>query len=352
MPRKKEWPPRPHHHKPSGQERVRAGGKDYYLGPIGSAEARRRYAELVSAWKAPEGPPAPARGPTVAEAVAAWRRWAVTRYDPAGREVVQYDATLSPWLGLFADLPAAGFGVAQLERVRDEMVRRGWCRNVVNRRVVRVRTVWRWCERRGLAPAGAWAHLRSLESFKAQDRHVRATPPVQPAGWKDLARACRMVPKAVRDMLLVMWFAGMRSGEVRKLKAGDVDAETKTARLAQHKNAWRGQERVVVFGPRAWRVLSPRLEGKRPGDYVFPSGGGNRCYQDDSFARAVARGCARAGVSVTPYQCRHAFKLRVTRELGLDAARAAMGQKSILSTDRYASAPDAGLANEAARRVG
>jgi integrase len=351
MPRKKEWPPRPHAHKASGQERVRISGRDYYLGPVGSAEARRRYAELVAGLKEPQAAPPALLGPTVAEAVAAWRRWAVTRYDPAGREVVQYDATVRPWLDLFAATPASRFGVAELERVRDEMVRRGWCRGVINRRVVRVRTVWRWCEQRGLAPAGSWAHLRAMSPLKAQDRHVRATEAARPAEWRDLAKVCRMVPTTVRDMLLVMWYSGGRSGEIRQLKVGDIDHDAKTATLSRHKNAWRGQVRVIAFGPRAWRVIAPYLEGKGPKAYVFSSGGG-RCYQDDSFARAVARGCARAGVSITPYACRHAFKQRVTRELGLDAARAAMGQKSIQSTDRYASGGDLSLALDAARRVG
>lgn len=352
MPRKRQWPPKPHNHRPSGKERVRINGRDHYLGPIGSPEARRRYAELIAGLKAPLDAP-PAQGTTIAEVYALWRRWAVTRYDPAGREVAQYDATWLPWRDLFAAHAAARFGVAELERLRDEMARRGWCRNVINRRVVRVRTVVRWAERRGLMPPGSWSHLRALEPLRAQDRHVRSTEPVKPAEWRDLARVCRMVPPRVRDMLLVMWFSGMRSGEVRQVKVSDVDATTRVIRLAQHKNAWRGQDRVIALGPRAWRVLAPHLTGKKPTAYVFPSGAPwGRCYQDDSFARAVARGAERAGVSLSPYQCRHAFKLRVTRELGLDAARSALGQKSLASTDRYAAGADARLALDAARRCG
>jgi hypothetical protein len=35
-------------HKPTGQARVRIAGHDYYLGPFGSKESRRRYGELVA----------------------------------------------------------------------------------------------------------------------------------------------------------------------------------------------------------------------------------------------------------------------------------------------------------------
>ena len=350
MPRQKQWPPRPHHHKPSGQERVRVGGRDHYLGPIGSAEARRRYAELVAGL--PKAPPKThwEAGPTVAEAVALWRRWAEGRY-AGGRELAQYDATLRPVLDLFGPDPASAFGCRQLEEARDEMAKRGWNRAVVNRRVIRVRTVWRWLERRGHAPAGTWAGLRALEPLTAGDRHVKAAPPPQVAEWPAVAACCRMAPRTVRDMLLVQWFTGMRSGEVRTMRAGEVDAVAHVYRPATHKNAWRGQVRAVALGPVAWRVLAPRLAGLVPGDFVFPSGPG-RCYRDDSYARAVARAALRAGVMLNPYACRHAFKRRVTRALGLDAARAALGQASILTTDRYAAGTDDALAAEAARKCG
>ena len=35
-------------HKPTGQARVQIAGKDYYLGPFGSDESRRRYGEVIS----------------------------------------------------------------------------------------------------------------------------------------------------------------------------------------------------------------------------------------------------------------------------------------------------------------
>jgi hypothetical protein len=35
-------------HKPSERARVRIDGKDFYLGPFGSDESRRRYGELIA----------------------------------------------------------------------------------------------------------------------------------------------------------------------------------------------------------------------------------------------------------------------------------------------------------------
>ena len=38
-------------HKPSGQARVRINGKDYYLGPHGSADSKARYDDLIHKWR-------------------------------------------------------------------------------------------------------------------------------------------------------------------------------------------------------------------------------------------------------------------------------------------------------------
>src|SRR5262245_50187616 len=47
MARRAAWPPRPHRHKASGQDRVHWRGRDYYLGRSGSPESRAAYVELI-----------------------------------------------------------------------------------------------------------------------------------------------------------------------------------------------------------------------------------------------------------------------------------------------------------------
>jgi hypothetical protein len=53
MPRKsRQKPPAYTLHKPSGQARVRIGGKDHYLGPHNSQESHQQYARLIAEWSA------------------------------------------------------------------------------------------------------------------------------------------------------------------------------------------------------------------------------------------------------------------------------------------------------------
>ncbi len=39
------------HHKPTGQARVRIGGRDFYLGKFGSPEAEAAYHHLLADWR-------------------------------------------------------------------------------------------------------------------------------------------------------------------------------------------------------------------------------------------------------------------------------------------------------------
>lgn len=364
MGRKKQWPPRPHAHKASGQDRVRVNGQEIYLGPTGSQEAKQAYADLLVRLASQEPPaPAPAtpRKPksaelTLGELVQLWDTYAVSRYQPAGREVQQYRTVYPVLLHAHAALPVSKLTVNVLDAIRDRMLALGWCRNVVNRRVIRVRTMIRWSEQKAHVPAGTWAALSALSPLPPNDARVRDTEPRRPCTWPELARVCRQCPMTVRDMLLTCWFTGARPGEVRQMRAGDIErgkpGDVWTFRPGQHKNLWRGHHRSIAIGPKAQKVLGRHLEGKKPKEYVFESSPG-KCYRDDSFPRAVARACERAGVEgVTPYTGRHSCKQRVTRAMGLDAARAALGHASVETTAGYAQGVDQRTAEDVARRIG
>lgn len=115
MPRKPTWPPPVHKH-PSGRARCRINGKDVYLGPYGSEEAARAYAELLTRLASREPPVSkpvtPAPGPervTVASVAARWFAEESPRYSAEGREVKQFEYACRPLLRLYGTLPAAHF---------------------------------------------------------------------------------------------------------------------------------------------------------------------------------------------------------------------------------------------------
>lgn len=350
MPRQRNWPPIPHVHKASGQERVSVEGRHVYLGRAGSAEARRAYAELLARLTATT-PPRPVAAASISVAEVVERFGADARLRHSDAEAREYDYASRPLVELFAGLRASEFGVAQLGEVRDAMIRRGWVRAVINRRVVRVRSVWRWAEGRGLVPAGAWAHLRALAPLAASDRRVRESTPRTGSTLADLECVAACAPAVVGDILRLCWWTGARPGELRQLRAGEVDTLAWAAAPSRHKNAWRGKGRVIVLGEHARAILAPYLQGRAPDDFVFRTKYGD-AYTCQGLCQAINHASQKAGVKLIAYQGRHAAKERITRELSLDHARAMLGQSSLEVTAGYGAAQDLQLARSAAEKCG
>ncbi|MDE2097202.1 MAG: tyrosine-type recombinase/integrase [Patescibacteria group bacterium] len=124
-------------------------------------------------------------------------------------------------------------------------------------------------------------------------------------------------------MILLQWLAGMRTQEVLLMRSCDIDRSGAVwlYRPHQHKNLWRGQERVVHLGPTAQRILRRYLSRSgylfSPRDAMRGRPGGSRAklrerYDNMTYARAVARACAKAAVPpFPPYSLRHACATRV-----------------------------------------
>jgi site-specific recombinase XerD len=395
MSRSPQWPP-PVYTDPRGYARARVWidgcPRNVHLGKPGSAEARARYARLLHEGPAGEAsqpaaplPPALAdpQTVTVAEAVARFLSHAEQTYDPRGREPINMRLALAPVLALYGTEPVRAFGTTQLEAVQTAMAdgswmneeeraaraRRGqscrWSRNVVNRRIVRIRTCWRWLERAGLVPEGRYAHLLTVPTLSANIRWVRVLPRRKGCTRQDLDKVVALAPGPVAALLEVEWHCGARPGELRVMEAADVDCTVDPweYRPGRHKGSWRDGDRVIVLGPEAQRILAPWLE-RAQGGYVFPPLLGRRqtgspekyrqgaCYQPESLSRAVARAARRAGVALTAYQARHAAKRRLTRSHNLDVARAVLGQKSLGTTAGYDEALDLDAAARAMRECG
>jgi integrase len=164
----------------------------------------------------------------------------------------------------------------------------------------------------------------------------------------------RRVEPVPQAMLLLQWWAGMRSGEARLMRLCEIDriGPVWIYRPSEHKNAWRGQERNIPLGPKCQAVLGRFVRHAADRAYLFPPGRGARTdhYTPFTYAQVVRRAAEAAGVpGFHPYRLRHAARLRITRERGLDAARAILGHKSLGTTNAYAAGIDLQTAVDAAR---
>lgn len=388
MARPAQWPPQIYYHRRSGRDRIRVNGVDYYLGPHGSEEARAEYArlvnELVAQGKAghararPEDAP---QGFTVSEVLARWWAYAETYYSDRGREKDNIGLALEPLERLFGHEAAADFDEVKLEELQQAMLtgswmakkdrkhpRRpksgGWSRGVVNRRIIKVRTVWRWAEKKKLVPKGTWSSLRTVQAVLKNRPGARDIARKKTTTMAEVRAVCRHLKPIPRAMLLVQWWTGMRSCEVRLMRASDVLAteDCWVYRPQQHKTDYLGHDRVVMLGRRAVAALRPWLEAAKkigPDAYVFPSAGKGghqlalgQCYTCEGYAQAIRRAVSVAGLDGWhAYLCRHATRMRVSREHGDEAARSVLGQKHLDVTLGYGEL-DLDLARQVQRKLG
>ena len=167
-----------------------------YLGTWNSPASKRQFRELVGTYllndgRLPADKPAADEGVTIAELVARFLAWAETHYVKNGRRTKEWlnmrDAA-APLLALFRDEPAAAFGPKKLRRVRDEMLslRRTvtdsdgkkqqiprLARKTINRRIGRIRTIFKWGVAEELIDSNVHDNLASLSPL----RRSRTTAP-------------------------------------------------------------------------------------------------------------------------------------------------------------------------------
>lgn len=340
----------------TGQARVRINGRDYYLGTYGSPEAEEKYRQLIA--RLLSGQPTAPQGVavTVREVLALFIEHKAKTLGSHTREPAQFRSAFKPLAEMFGSEPARDFSPKKLKLLQVAMVQKGWCRNVIDHRINRVRMAFKWAESEELVKPGTSATLRTVEPIPKTYPGVRLTPPIRPSSREDVAKVANELRKRsprAAAMLELQWVTGMRSGEVRTIRGCDLDragdiwlyrpATAKTDHFEDH------APRVIALSVEAQKLLTPWLRAD-PNEYLFPS---RRAplYTDNGYALMVRHAGRRIGVSVRPQAGRHSFKQRVTRALGADAARAAMGHSSIEMTNRYANEQDVQAAIDVARKL-
>jgi integrase len=364
MPRPKKFPPALLLHKSSGQARVRWAGKDHYLGPFGSPEAARRYAELVAALARGSLPGRPDPDTfTVADLADWWDGWAARNYPPTSREPRRAAEALRPLVELFGSLPARELSPRRLKEYVAHQAAT-WCRNVLNRQLVRVKTVLKRAVEEELVPGQVYQDCRAVRCLPPGAPGVRETQPVSAADPEVLAAVLPHCPVPVAGMLTTQALTGMRSCEVRLMRPCDLDRTGEVWAYRPQgggKTAHRGHRRVVAIGPQAQAVLAPfLLRCPSPESYLFrpadaPRSRGrkrNPCYSDTGYCLAVARACLRAGVPrLTPYSLRHAAKVRALEAGGVAGAMQLLSQTSSRAFDSYGRG-GMNLAIDLAKKIG
>jgi integrase len=268
-------------HRQSGQAIVTipdpwGNRSDHLLGPHGSAESHAEYSRLISEWQARGGRRllAGRTDLTVAELMVAFWEHAEEHYRlPDGTptsELGNFKLAFRPLKALYAHTLVADFGPVALRAVREEMIRGGASRKVINKWVNRVRHVFKWGTSLELVPVSVYGALKTVPPLAAGRTCARETEPVKPVPEVHVSAILPHLRPQTRAIVELLKVTGMRPGEAVRMRPMDLDRSAPVwhYKPEQHKTRWKGFARVVPIGPKGQAVLTPFLD-RAPSAFLF-----------------------------------------------------------------------------------
>src|ERR1035437_1428324 len=258
-------------HKSSGRAFVRIDGRTRYLGRWGSADARDKYAALISQWLAndrtlpPEAAMPTAISPevyTVEALCADYLEFAQGYYlknGEATKEVGCLKLVIKLWANLFPGIPVADFGPKALKRVRDEMIRMGHTRKTINNQVNRLRRIIAWgVEEEKVKGETLWA-LRAVKGLRRGRSEAKESIPVRRVSLAIIDATLPYCNRQVKAMIELQLLTGMRPGEVVPMRPCDIadwDKPTWKYTPQHHKTENDSHIRQIPLGPKARRIIN------------------------------------------------------------------------------------------------
>jgi integrase len=363
-------------HKASGRAVVKLGGRVVYLGVYGSEEAQSAYLRLVAEWQA-SGGVAAVEVVTVDQVIAGYWQHAEVYYRKNGKPTSELSVlrlAMRPLHALYGSLSAAEFGPLALKACRERMIDAGLARTTINGYVSRIRQAFRWAVENEQVPGEVLQALRAVAGLKRGRSRAKEYEPVRPVDRGLVEAVLPHVARQVAAMIELQWLTGMRPQEVVQMRMAEIDRGGRVwlYRPRDHKVEHHGMERVIPLGPQAQAVLVPFLSldpaaalfsprvaelerraamraARKSKVWPSHSNGARKvrrgskdqglrdCYDTNSYRRAIARGCAAAGVAAwSPNQLRHAAATRIRKEMGIEAAQAVLGHRQLETTQVYA----------------
>lgn len=177
-------------------------------------------------------------------------------------------------------------------------------------------------------------HRDDLLQAVPRPRKARQLPTVLSAGEVRALLNAIANPKH-RAMVMLMYSAGLRVGEVVRLRAADLDSE----RQLVHVRAGKGRkDRYTLLSDVAFRSVSIYAHAFNPEPWLFPGPRPDRHISPRSVQKVVARAASAAGIKkrLTPHTLRHTFATHLL-EAGTDLRyiQELLGHSSSRTTEIY-----------------
>lgn len=151
-----------------------------------------------------------------------------------------------------------------------------------------------------------------------------------------------------RAWFALMLRAGLRVGEVSKLKLGDILEAAHEGQPAHVRVCGKGdKERIVLLSEDAYAVLRAWLEERpsSPHTYIFVNERDGGRLKENGIEYCLRRYAEQAGVPVTPHQLRHTYARQLTEAgMPITSLGKLMGHAQVSTTQIYTAGADPELA--------
>jgi integrase len=151
-----------------------------------------------------------------------------------------------------------------------------------------LKTIFNWGVAGELVPAAIADSLSHVKGLRKGKTTAPESPKRKNVSDKTVERTLPLLPPVLQAMIRIQHFTGMRPSEVYNMRVGDLDlAGEILSTLARdldiniatgevllycpekHKNAWRGDEKIVPLNKIEQQLIEPYLAGKEPDEFVF-----------------------------------------------------------------------------------
>jgi integrase len=291
------------------------------------------------------------------------------RFKSSTTELENLRDALRPLRALYGRSQAKDIWPLALRTVREKMIEGGLSRTTINARINRIRRVFRWAVSLELIPPAVIQALEAVPGLQRGRSKAKESSGVAAVPVEDVQKTLPFLARPIAGMVQIQLLTGCRTEEVLSMRGQELTPGIPNweYRPGWHKNAWRGQQRVIPMGPRAQAILAEFI-GTEGGGYLFspreavrihharraqerkskptpsevsrrriePGADHGQRYNRRSYRQAIVRACRRAGIRAwTPLQRRHTAATIFRARFGLEAAQTVLGHAKADVTQVY-----------------
>jgi integrase len=242
--------PKLRHHKATKQAYSVFNGRVVYFGRFDDPDSSQKYHQFVAEWMAGgKTPLAPTDESTITELIAQFWTYAQGYYihtdGSKTHELTNIKLAMRPLNTIYGHTKATEFGPKALCVVRQKMIEQGICRSSVNKRIGRIKLMFKWAVANEIVPANVFHVLQAVPGLRRGRSAAKETMPVKPVPQEHIDAIQPYVSKQVWVLIQLQLLTAARSGELVIMRPCDIDMSGKIwiYKPAQHKTLHHGHER-------------------------------------------------------------------------------------------------------------